>query len=194
MRRQAVPDLSIGHAELCIPPLGRLLPCDQKLCQFRRPASHRSKRRIPKVESATAPRNPWILGRVDDLRAADAAKPNNRGIRNGHRLNGGKLIGSGPVRFRRRTASRRALCACAFPRDTQACRSGDGPGSRTRGGDGWGGPRGRRPSTPGTPFRPGRIRTRQISRQNFEVQLPFLGWNRTYTACTRIVTTQSRRR
>ena len=72
------PDLSIGPAQLCIPPLGRLLPCNQRLCQIRRPVSPRSKRRIPEVESATAPRNPKVLGCVDDHRAADAA---NRTIR-----------------------------------------------------------------------------------------------------------------
>ena len=54
----------------------------------------RLKRRIPEIESATAPRNPWILGRVNDLRAADAAKPNHKGIRNGHGVNSGELIGT----------------------------------------------------------------------------------------------------
>ena len=48
--------------------------------------------------SATAPRNPWILGRVDDLRPANAQKPNHKGIRNGHRVNSGKLIGLKPSR------------------------------------------------------------------------------------------------
>ena len=62
--------------------------------QIRPPASPRLKRRIPEVESATAPRNTWILGRVDDLRAADAAKLNHKGIRNGHRVNSGKLSGT----------------------------------------------------------------------------------------------------
>ena len=62
------------------------------------------KRRIPEVESATAPRNPWILGRVDDLRAADAAKPNDKGIRNGLRVNSGKLIGPEGLAVPRRIA------------------------------------------------------------------------------------------
>ena len=52
----------------------------------------RLKCRIPEVESAAAPRNPWISGRVDELRAADAAKPNHKGIRNGHGVNSGELI------------------------------------------------------------------------------------------------------
>ena len=80
---------------LCIPPLGRLLPCDRRLRQIRPSASPRLKRRIPEVESATVPWNPWILGRVDDLRAAEAAKPNHKGIRNGLRVNSGKLIARG---------------------------------------------------------------------------------------------------
>ena len=49
---------SIGHVQLCISPLGRLLPCDQKRRQIRQSASPRSKCRIPEVVSATAPRNP----------------------------------------------------------------------------------------------------------------------------------------
>ena len=56
------------------------------------PDNPRPKRRIPEVESATAPRNPEVPGCVDVLRAADAAKPNHKGTRNDHRVKHEKLI------------------------------------------------------------------------------------------------------
>ena len=45
--------------------------------------------------AAAAPRNPEALGRVADLRAADATLPNHEGARNDQRVNCGKLIAPG---------------------------------------------------------------------------------------------------
>ena len=50
--------LSTRHTRLCVPPFGGLLPGGRRLRRTRQPTNQRSKRRIPEVKSATAPRNP----------------------------------------------------------------------------------------------------------------------------------------